>query len=312
MYYNQIMSELNKVIYGKEEVMEKVILCLLANGHVLLEDIPGVGKTTLALAFSKVFDLNYRRMQFTSDVMPSDVTGFNMYDRINNKFTFKKGPIMCNMFLADEINRTSPKTQASLLEVMEEHKATIDGVEYKMEELFFVVATQNPYGSIGTNLLPQSQMDRFSMALSMGYPSKEAEFSVLNSRNKENPIDSMQSVVNVSELLTMRKEVDNVYVDDDIFNYIIDLTQKTRSHPDIIVGVSPRGSLAILKLAKAKAYISNRDYVIPSDVQHVFLDACMHRIVLKKRTLSCISLERKEPLQNILKSVDEPKIKKRG
>lgn len=305
-----VLNELRKVIYGKDEVLEKVLLCILARGNVLLEDMPGVGKTTMAKAFSKVFDMQYKRMQFTSDTMPSDVTGFMRYNKETGKLELDKGPIFTNMFLADEINRTSPKTQSALLEVMEEHQVTIDGQSYEMEEPFFVIATQNPYGSAGTNMLPQAQMDRFLMALSVGYPTKEAEIGILKSRQTVDPLELVKSVVAKKELLETRKAINEIHVDDSIYGYIVDLVNKTRNHDMIDIGCSPRGELAIMRLAKAKAYLSGREFVIPDDVSDIFIDACVHRIVLRSRDLCCISNARKSVLTSVLNSVQKPTIRK--
>lgn len=306
-----LLDELRKVIYGKDDVLEKILLCILAKGHVLLEDKPGVGKTTMAMAFSKVLDLEYKRMQFTSDSMPSDVTGFNMYNKESSKFEFRKGPVFTNMLLADEINRTSPKTQSALLEVMEEHSVTIDGLTHVLEEPFFVIATQNPYGTGGNNILPQAQMDRFMMALSVGYPARESEIEILKSRQTINPLEIVKSVVKKEELLKAQSEVDNIFIDDSIYEYIVDLAIKTRSHEMIEVGCSPRGELAIMRLAKAKAYLSGRDFVIPNDVSEIFVDACVHRIVLKSRDLSCVSNGRRNVLEAVLSAVSKPSVQKR-
>lgn len=307
----RVINEIKKVVFGKDEVIEKIIMCLLSSGHVLLEDIPGVGKTTLALAISKTIELKYNRMQFTSDVMPSDITGFMMYDKVKNEFKFREGPIICNMFLADEINRASSRTQSALLEVMEEHKVSIEGKQHNLDEPFFVIATQNPFGSAGTVLLPQSQMDRFMICVSMGYPSFDEEKDILISRKEGNPMDSIVKVISKEDIMKYRKEVDNIYVEEAIYDYIITLVNKTRNHPEINVGCSPRGSLAIIKLAKSRAYMKQRDYVLPEDVKYIFVDACVHRIVPKAYDNKCISKKRIDILKGILNSVSEPSIKRK-
>lgn len=307
----RVINEIKKVVFGKDEVIEKIIMCILSSGHALLEDIPGVGKTTLALAISKTLELKYNRMQFTSDVMPSDITGFMMYDKVKNEFKFREGPIICNMFLADEINRASSRTQSALLEVMEEHKVSIEGKQHNLDEPFFVIATQNPFGSAGTVLLPQSQMDRFMICVSMGYPSLDEEKNILISRKEGNPMDTIEKVLSKEDIMKYRKEVDNVYVEEDIYDYVISLVNKTRNHPEINVGCSPRGSLAIIKLAKSRAYMKKRDYVLPEDVKYIFVDACVHRIVPKAYDNKCISNKRINILKGILNSVSEPSIKRK-
>ncbi|MEG1301189.1 MAG: MoxR family ATPase [Erysipelotrichaceae bacterium] len=310
MEIENIINELKKVVYGKDEILRKIILCQLSSGHVLLEDIPGVGKTTIALAFSKIMDLDYQRMQFTSDVMPSDITGFKMYDKSRNEFVYQKGPILCNLFLADEINRTSPRTQSALLEVMEEHSITIDGVQKHLEEPFLVIATQNPYGSAGTNLLPQSQMDRFMICTSIGYPSPEAEAGILKNKSKGNALDTVNQIMSKQQLLQMREEVNNIHVDPAIHSYIISLVNETRNNEGVAIGCSPRASIAIMRLAKANAYLEKRDYVLPSDVKSVFVDACIHRLVLKVYDPSFVSKKRENILVEILNKIKEPNIKK--
>ena len=249
---NLIIEEVNKVIIGKEKVIRKVWMTILSGGHVLLEDVPGVGKTTMALAFSKALGLSYRRIQFTPDVMPSDVVGFYYYNKESGKFEYRQGAVMTNLLLADEINRTSSRTQSALLEVMEEGQVTVDGVTRNIPEPFFVIATQNPLGSAGTQILPESQMDRFMVLLSMGYP-------------------------------TIKEEVNEIKVSSLIYQYIAMLSDATRRHDMIQLGVSPRGSLALCRMAKASAFLAGRDYVVPEDVQDVVKDVFRHRLVLKSR-----------------------------
>ena len=278
---NEILLEVKKNVKGKDEVIEKILMTILAKGHVLLEDVPGVGKTTLALSFSRVMDLDFKRIQFTPDVTPSDVVGFTMYDSKKQDFVFKQGAVMSNLVLADEINRTSSKTQSALLEVMEEHQVTVDGQTYSVPEPFFVIGTQNPIGSAGTQMLPNSQLDRFMVCLEVGYPSNEALVDILRDRQSSKPLEKLQTLVTKEELLKMQEEVMKVTIHDDILMYIANLCEATRQHEMVELGVSPRGALAISLLAKSKAYVSGRDYVTPEDVLAIFSDATHHRLVLK-------------------------------
>ena len=248
----QIVSEVNKVVKGKERVVRKVLGAVLAGGHVLLEDIPGVGKTTLAMALGKSMELQYKRMQFTPDVLPSDIVGFTMYNSKNQEFEYKPGAIFCNLFLADELNRTSSKTQSALLEVMEESKVTVDGVSYALPKPFTVIATENPFGSSGTQMLPESQLDRFLICLNMGYPSHEAAVDIL--RGSAGPgLDQVKSVITAERLMELKKQAETLHVEDTILEYITNLTEETRRDPRIALGASPRGSIALLKMARATA-----------------------------------------------------------
>jgi len=280
---NLIIEEVNKVIIGKEKVIRKVWMTILSGGHVLLEDVPGVGKTTMALAFSKALGLSYRRIQFTPDVMPSDVVGFYYYNKENGKFEYRQGAVMTNLLLADEINRTSSRTQSALLEVMEEGQVTVDGVTRNIQEPFFVIATQNPLGSAGTQMLPESQMDRFMVLLSMGYPTIKEEMILMSQRKVSDPLDDVNEVISKEELLSMQKEVNEIKVSSLIYQYIATLSDATRRHDMIQLGVSPRGSLALCRMAKASAFLAGRDYVVPEDVQDVVKDVFRHRLVLKSR-----------------------------
>lgn len=279
----QVIEEVKKVIIGKDDIAKKTFMAVLAGGHVLLEDIPGVGKTTLALAFSKVLGLDFNRIQFTPDVVASDVVGFTMYDKNKDDFVFKQGAVMCNLLLADEINRTTSRTQSSLLEVMEEKKVTVDGTTYELPAPFNVIATQNPIGSFGTQLLPQSQMDRFMIKTSIGYPDFESQVEILKDRQTAQPLDDVQAVMSIEDLLNMQQEVSEIHVAEEILKYITSLTEKTRSHELIIQGVSPRGALALSRIAKAHAFISGRDFVTPEDVMEMFVDTCNHRIVIESK-----------------------------
>ena len=304
----EIIDEVKKAVVGKDAVVSKMLMVMLAQGHILLEDIPGVGKTTLALAFSKAMALDYRRIQFTPDVMPTDVTGFSVYNKATGKLEYKPGAALCNLFLADEINRTSSKTQAALLEVMEEGRITVDGVAQETPKPYTVIATQNPVGSAGTQLLPESQMDRFMVCLAMGYPKLEDEVEILRRKQGGDPLDRVRKVVDADGILAMQREVDNVYLADALYDYIAHLTAATRKEPLIRLGASPRGSIALTRMAQAAAYLSGRDYVIPRDVQLVFQDVIAHRIVLspqaKMGDVSVPSL-----LEKILNRVHAPAVK---
>lgn len=278
-----IIAEVKKVIIGKDEIVEKVLTAILAGGHILLEDIPGVGKTTLALAFSRAMSLSCQRTQFTPDVLPSDVTGFSVYNKSLKAFEYKPGAVMCNLFLADEINRTSSKTQAALLEVMEEGSVTVDGVTRAVPQPFIVMATQNPIGSVGTQMLPESQMDRFMIRLTMGYPDLNSEINILKGRQNQVPLNSVNAIVSAQDLMLIQQAVEEVYIHDCIYEYIAALSLKTRQHPMLELGVSPRGSLALTKMAKANAYVKGRDFVIPDDVSAVFEQVTAHRVLLSPK-----------------------------
>lgn len=299
----KIMQEINKVIIGKENIVKNVLAAIIAGGHVLLEDIPGVGKTTLAITFSRAMSLSYSRMQFTPDVMPSDVTGFSMYNKATDTFEYKEGVIMSNFFLADEINRTSSKTQSALLEAMEEKKVTVDGNTYELKKPFVVMATQNPIGSIGTSMLPESQLDRFMMRLSMGYPDPVSEIDMLKSKaGKEDITKSINPVITMEEVIDIQKQVSGVYVHDDIYKYIVSIVNKTRKDENILLGVSPRGTIAIVNASKAMAYIHGRNYVVPDDVKAVLNPVINHRILLSgKARAGHLSVE--QIISNIAGSV---------
>lgn len=303
----EIKEQVAKAIVGKEAVIDKVLMTILAKGHVLLEDIPGVGKTTLALAFTKAMGLDFNRVQFTPDVVPSDITGFSMYDRSIGEFQYKPGAAMCNLLLADEINRTSSKTQSALLEVMQEGSITVDGQTRKVPDPFFVIATQNPLGTAGTQMLPEAQLDRFMVQLSMGYPDFEAQVELLAARQKKDPLDSIHAVVTKEEVLQMQAQVEDLYMDRKILEYITRLTEVTRTQPLIRLGISPRGALALCAMARANAYIHQRDYVVVKDVQEVFVDVCKHRLILEpKAQLSNVTAEK--ALKAILKAVPYPEL----
>lgn len=307
----QVIEEVKKVIIGKDAIAKKVFMAILAGGHVLLEDIPGVGKTTLALAFSKVLGLDFNRIQFTPDVVASDVVGFTMYDKNKEEFVFKQGAVMCNLLLADEINRTTSRTQSALLEVMEEKNVTVDGVTYNLPKPFHVIATQNPIGSYGTQALPQSQMDRFMIKTSIGYPDFDSQVEILKDRQTAQPLDDVSATMSRENLIQIQQEVKNVHVADEILSYITSLTEATRNHELIVQGVSPRGALSLSRIAKAHAFISGRDYVIPEDVMEMFVDACSHRIILdQKAAIKANSTEKLlEEIMNKVKTPDQQALK---
>lgn len=301
------MSEVNKVIRGKEEVTRLVMTAILAKGHILIEDIPGVGKTTLALAFSKAMELSERRMQFTPDVLPSDVVGFNMIGS-DGEYQYKPGAILCNILLADEINRTSTKTQSALLEVMEEGQVTVDGVTRKLPTPFVVIATQNPVGSAGTQMLPESQLDRFMVRLSMGYPTMEEEIRLIKERQGTNPMELIEEIVTKEEVIAMQEQVREVYVDDRILEYMSQIAGATREHDMVTLGVSPRGTLALMDMSRAMAYMNGRDYVLPEDVKCVAEAVLSHRILVNgKARMSHV--DSGEIVREIIEKIETPKIK---
>ncbi|MDE7431888.1 MAG: MoxR family ATPase, partial [Lachnospiraceae bacterium] len=279
----KIIDEVKKVIIGKDEVIIQVMTAIIADGHILIEDIPGVGKTSLALAFSKAMSLNYNRMQFTPDVLPSDVTGFTMLNKKTGEFEYKEGAIMCNLFLADEINRTSSKTQSALLESMEEGTVTVDSVTHKLPTPFNVIATQNPVGSVGTHMLPESQMDRFMFSLSMGYPKVVDEARMLKEKFGKNPLDDVKPIINGNGLEVIKNEVTAIFIHDEIYDYIAKISAASRRMPEIELGISPRGSVALMRAAQACAYIKGRNYVVPDDVNDVLLPCTNHRILLNAK-----------------------------
>jgi len=273
-------AEIGKAVVGKPEVIRHVLTAILAGGHVLMEDVPGVGKTTLAVAISRVLGMEYHRMQFTPDVMPSDVVGFCVYNRETGEKEYVPGSVMCNLFLADEINRTSSKTQSALLEVMEEGTVTVDGVTRKVPQPFIVIATQNPVGAAGTQMLPDSQLDRFMIRVSIGYPSEDQEIRMMKDRRSGNPMDDVQTVMSATDLMVLRKMAEVIKVDDRLYEYVTELVSATRSHDMLSLGISPRGSLAVIAMAKANALISGRGYVIPEDIGSVFAVTTAHRMIL--------------------------------
>lgn len=304
-HIEKISNEVKGVIKGKDEVISKLMMAMLAKGNVLLEDVPGVGKTTMALAFARAMGLDTKRVQFTPDTLPSDIIGFSVYDKETGELSYKEGAIVTNLLLADEINRTSSKTQAALLEAMEEKKVTVDGVTRVLPDPFIVLATENPAGSAGTQMLPNSQLDRFMVKLSIGYPDVESQAEILADRHTENPVDNVEQVVSEEELKDMIKKANEVYIAKSVYEYIAKLVQKTREHEMVSLGVSPRGALSLCQMAKAYAFVNSRDFVTPDDIRAVFADVCGHRLMLNsKARLNELSAE--NILADIIKDVDIP------
>ncbi len=303
----KIQEEIKSVVLGKDEVITKILAATLAGGHILLDDIPGVGKTTLALAFSRATSMDYRRLQFTPDVLPTDVTGFTIYDKKTDSFQYKEGVAVCNLFLADEINRTSSKTQSALLELMEEGKVTVDGVEHPLPTPYVVIATQNPIGSVGTQMLPDSQLDRFMVCISMGYPSIADEVSILKDRQDKNPLEFVEAVADKEDIKAMREIVKNIYTHDRIYDYIAAIADETRKNEMFKLGLSPRGSLTLARLSRAVAFLRGRDFVIPDDIAYIFRDVAAHRVVLSpKAKISGLSVN--DILTSVLEKVPAPKL----
>ena len=302
-----IIDEVKKAVIGKDKIIIKILLAILAKGHILLEDIPGVGKTTLALAFSKSLSLEYNRVQFTPDVLPTDITGFTVYNKQTGNFEFKPGASMCNLLLADEINRTSSKTQSALLEIMEEGRVTVDGTTHELPKPFIVLATQNPIGSVGTQELPESQLDRFMIKISMGYPDAASEMEILKSRSNYNPLEYINSIANAENLVSLQKVVENIFVDDKIYMYITHLAQATRQHPMLKLGISTRGAIALMAASKATALLKGRSYVIPDDVMYMYEDVFAHRLILSSNA-KINNITAKQILDEIAGSVRKPEI----
>lgn len=309
--FSEIIRQVQKVIINKDSAVIKTLMAILAGGHILIEDVPGVGKTSLALAFSRAMELDYKRLQFTTDVLPGDVTGFSVFNKQTGKFEYKKGAAICNLFLADEINRASSKTQSALLEIMEESSVTVDGVTYKLPQPYIVIATQNPVGSVGTQLLPESQLDRFMIKISMGYPDKKSEINILKGRQTENPLDSVQKVAQAQDILKLQKIVAETYISNPVYEYIVELVSQTRTEPMIKLGLSPRGSIAVMKIAKACAFAKGRNFVIPDDVISVFPDVAAHRILLNPKAKATGVTDRKI-IADIIRRIPVPEPRSTG
>lgn len=303
----QIVREVGKVIVGKEETVIKSLLAILSGGHILMEDIPGVGKTTLAVAISRALGLEYNRVQFTPDILPSDITGYSIYDKNTGLMSYQQGAVLCNLFLADELNRATSRTQSALLQAMEEGEVTVDGVTRQVPQPFIVIATQNPTGAKGTQMLPDSQMDRFMLRLSMGYPSHDDEMEMIRRKQSGVTTATVQQVVDRAELLALRHESEQVFIKDALIDYIIRLCDRTRRDPRVLQGASPRASLALTALSKSTAWIQGRDYVLPRDVRFVFRDCIAHRLIWRQDAPDAASQQ--AALSEMFASVKEPDIR---
>lgn len=295
---NRLRDQISEYFVGKEEVVEDVLICLLAGGHILLEDVPGVGKTTLAKILSRSIDLSFARIQFTPDTLPSDVVGISIYNMKTGEFEYKEGAVMHQMILADEINRTSPKTQASLLEAMGEGKVSVDGVDLELPQPFMVIATQNPVEYLGTYPLPEAQMDRFMMKLSIGYPTADEEIRLAKNHIEGKTVDEVKSICSSEDILALRKTVNDVYVSDAVLKYIQEIIELTRSENRFVLGASPRAMLFVVAASRAKAFLDGRDFVKPDDVKAVSVNVLHHRL-----TLTPEAKIRKEDIDSILKSL---------
>ena len=312
-YYEEaeaVIAQVKRVVIGKDACIQKAMAAILAGGHILIEDIPGVGKTTLARAFSNAMDLESRRIQFTPDVMPSDLVGFSMYQKKEDQFIYQPGAVMCNLFLGDEINRTSPKTQSALLEVMEEGSATVDGVTRKVPRPFVVMATQNPVGSVGTQKLPESQLDLFMICMTMGYPEPEDEIAIAKGKSLGVDVELIKPVISAAELIVLQEKTADVFVEDSMYRYICNLVQASRQNGYIALGLSPRATLAIVTMAKAIAFLHRRDYVVPEDVAEIFLDVSAHRILLNAKARAG-HMSAADVLKELLQKEKKPVIRKK-
>ena len=304
----KILTQVRKAVVGKDGTLVWVLAAILAKGHILMEDIPGVGKTNMALSFSKALGLGYNRVQFTPDVLPSDVTGYSVPDQQSGQLQYRPGAVLCNLFLADELNRATSRTQSALLEAMEEGQVTVDGVSHALPAPFVVIATQNPTGAAGTQLLPDSQMDRFIVRLSLGYPEPKDEIAMARDRQKSNPLQTVEMVVSAEELMQMQEIVADTFVSDEIISYVVDLINATRQNKYLLRGASPRGTLAVLAMAKAVACLHGRDYVVPKDVQEVLVPTVAHRLLVN-HTAQSQDITAEKVLEEILRTVAAPKIR---
>ncbi|WP_326511403.1 MoxR family ATPase [Clostridium intestinale] len=304
----RIVDNIENVIIGKRETVELVVISLACNGHVLIEDIPGVGKTSLVSALAKSINASFKRIQFTPDILPSDITGFTMFNQKTREFEYRHGSIMSQIILADEINRTSPKTQASLLEVMEENQVTVDGTTYKVPKPFMVLATQNPIEYLGTYPLPEAQLDRFFMKISIGYPKNEDESRILANLQYENPLNNLSFVADSSDIIWVQEEIKKIHLDESLRNYIVAIVEKTRNHPDVVIGSSIRGSISLFRAAQAWAFYNSRNYVIPDDIIKMMVPVLSHRLVLSQGAkLKKIGPE--DILKDIVQSVRVPMVR---
>lgn len=307
----RVKDNIQRVIVGKDDVIDLILTSIICSGHILLEDVPGLGKTMIAKSLARSIDCDFKRIQFTPDLLPSDILGLNYYNQKTGDFQLKEGPIMSQIVLADEINRATPRTQSSLLEAMEEHQVSIDGTTYKLREPFFVIATQNPIETSGTFPLPEAQLDRFFMKLSMGYPKFEEEFEILIRFKENNPIYDMEAVVSSEEIRKARQYYSNVHVDEDIIEYILKIAIATRESDEIELGISPRGSLALFKASQAYAAINGRDYVLPDDVKFLVKPIFTHRLILNSNS-QIKGRNASEILDQILYKINTPVEKIRG
>lgn len=304
----QVLGQVRRVVVGKDSVLLWVLAAILARGHILLEDVPGVGKTTMALAFSKVLDMRYGRVQFTPDVLPSDVTGYSVPDPQTGAMRYQPGAVLCNLFLADELNRATSRTQSALLEAMEEGQVTVDGISHPIPEPFTVIATQNPVGAAGTQLLPDSQMDRFMVRLSLGYPAPKDEAAMVLGRQGGNPLQALRPLMDRQQLVALQDAVEQTFVNDIVVDYIVSLISATRNSPDILRGASPRATLAVTAMAKSVAQLRGRDYVVPGDVREVFQQTVAHRLILSPRA-ETQGKTWEAVLEEILRTVPAPKLR---
>lgn len=304
---SQILGEVKKAVVGKDRVLVWVMTVILARGHILLEDIPGVGKTTMALAFAKALGLEYGRVQFTPDVLPSDITGYSIYNKETGAMRYQPGAIVCNIFLADELNRATSRTQSALLEAMEEGQVTVDGVSHRIPQPFIVFATQNPTGASGTQLLPDSQMDRFTVRMSIGYPEPEDERNMVLRRQGGNPLALIRPVVTREQLAAMQDEAAAVYMKAELIDYTVSLIGATRAHPLILRGASPRATLSVTAMAKSVAYVQGRDYVVPKDVQTVFVSTVAHRLLMSPEA-EAKAITPETVLEEILNRTPAPRV----
>lgn len=302
-----VIEQIRKVVVGKDKVLLWTLAAILAGGHILLEDIPGVGKTTMALAFARTMSLRYNRMQFNPDVLPSDVTGYNMLNPNDGSMQYQPGGVLCNLFLADELNRATSRTQSALLEAMEEGQVTVDGVTHKLPQPFLVIATQNPIGAAGTQLLPDSQLDRFMVRLRMGYPAPKDELSMLENRQRKDPMGEVLALMSREQLMQLQERVCQTFISRELMRYIVALIGATREHELVVQGASPRGTLAMAAMAKAVARLQGRDYVVPKDVQEVFLPVVAHRLILSPKAQSQ-NVKAEQVLGKILRTVAAPKL----
>lgn len=308
MVVQQIMDQVRRAVVGKDATLLWVLAAILARGHILLEDIPGVGKTTMALAFSRTLDLKYSRVQFTPDVLPSDITGYSVPDPQTGELRYQPGAVISNLFLADELNRATSRTQSALLEAMEEGQVTVDGVRHVLPQPFIVIATQNPVGAAGTQLLPDSQMDRFLIRLSLGYPEPKDEVTMVLNRQEGNPLQSLRTVLSRDQLCALQDTVEKTFISDTVVAYIVRLVGATREDQELLRGASPRATLAVASMAKAVAQLRGRDYVVPADVREVFPQCVAHRLILTPRAQTQ-GITGEQVLGRILETVPAPRLR---